>query len=143
MCVKDTPSLVLLSLLLMCIFSIVLSRYLRSLMDDRVGILYYCEIIILILIKAFLYDCNIQHQRCCGLESENRLIPVVTIELSYLCPSYVLVSLHSISLRCVDFKLHGNVEILVILPLWQIFNVCEAENASSKNMAGVQRWTDL
>lgn len=44
------------------------------------------------------------------------------IELSYLYPSNVPVFLNSISLRRVDFKLPGNLEILVISPLWQRLN---------------------
>lgn len=85
-------------------------------MGDRVGIPYYFEIIIVILITALLYDCNIQYQRQCGLESENKLYTHCCsfIELSYLCPSNALVFLHSISLRCVDFKLHDNLEVLAI-----------------------------
>lgn len=40
-------------------------------MDDRAGIPYYFEIIILILRTAFFYNCNIQHERCRGLEPKN------------------------------------------------------------------------
>lgn len=43
------------------------------------------------------------------------------IELSYLYSSIMPVSLNSISLRRVDFKFHGNLEILVVSPLWQMF----------------------
>lgn len=116
-------------------------------MDDRVGTSYYFEIIILmilILLTAFFYDCSIQHQRHCGLESENQLIQTVTILLN--CLIYALqmhLSLYSVSPSCADFKLHDNLEILVILPLWQMFNVCEGEKVPSKNVVGVQRWIVL
>lgn len=128
----------------MCIFNVVLSSYLRGLMDDRAGVLYYFEIIILILVTAFLYDCNIQYQRSRCLGSEKTCTHChYFIELSYLCPSNMLVFLHSVSLRCVDFKIPDNLEILVILPLWQMFIMHEGEKVSSKNVAGVQRWIVL
>lgn len=55
----------------MCVFNPVIPGYSGGLMDDRAGISYYFDVIILILTTAFFCNCNIQHQRCCGLESEN------------------------------------------------------------------------
>lgn len=69
--VEDTPTLLFLSLLLMCAFNPVVLGYSGGLMDDRAGIPHCFEVIILILRTAFFYNCNTQHQRCSGLESED------------------------------------------------------------------------
>lgn len=55
----------------MCAFNPVVPGYSGGLMDDRDAIPYYFELIILILRTVFFYNCNTQHQRCCGLECEN------------------------------------------------------------------------
>lgn len=122
----------------MCTFNPVVPGYLGGLMHDGVGIPYYFEIIILILRTAFFYDCNTQHQRCCGLESENTY---AHCHHSLQCLVYALQMSFCISFHedVWVFKLYDNIDIFVILPLWQMFNKLEGKKVSSKNVAGFKR----